>query len=197
MQRLSPSPRTRGYQPAGSLWTFRTFSTDVASLVQPSHLGLGCLCRSTQGNEVQYSPLPPPLKNNLPPLLSVPAIVTVHEAASGVIIRNVWGTSCTGVGSCRKYVFGRWSQTGSAWRRAEAGACCVFLTDILERTTGPCFLCFPRVVDRYPLKHYQLECLQERRAFQGVSSLQMVPVALESSSSIAENKSFSHHYHRA
>lgn len=93
IQRLSLSLRTRGYQPAGNLWTFLTFCTDVASLLQPSHLALGCLCCTPQGNEVQYAP--PLQKNILPPLLSVPAIVAVQEAASGGIIRNVLGTSWT------------------------------------------------------------------------------------------------------
>lgn len=85
---------------------------------------------------------------------------------------------------CRKYVSGPWSQTGSAWRRAVAEACCVFLTDILECTKGPCFLCFSRVVDRYPLKNYQIKCFQERRAFQDVSLQKIVTMAVEFSNSI-------------
>lgn len=82
--------------------------------------------------ETRYNTHPPhPEKNILPPLLSVPAIVTVREAASGGIIRNVRGTSWTVAARCRKYASGPLRQTGSARRRAVAGACCVLLMDIL------------------------------------------------------------------
>lgn len=101
---------------------------------------------------------PPP-----PPPLSVPAIVTVREAASGGIIRNVRGNFlyCC----CRKYVSGPWNRTGSARRRARR----VFLTDIPECAEGPRFLRRSRVVDRCPPRCYQIERPQERSAFQDVS----------------------------
>lgn len=137
-------------QPAGNLWTFFTFCTDVASLVQPSHLGLGCFCCFTQGSEVQYSP-PPALKNIPPCSRFLPLSLNTRLLA--------W----------RKHVSGAWSGTGSAWRRAVAASSSRTFLNALK---GPCFLRFSRLVDRSPLSHYRIARLQERRAFQDASSQQ-------------------------
>lgn len=99
--------------------------------------------------ETRYNTLPPPLKNILPP--SVPAIVTVHEAASGVLIGTVRGTSWTVVACCRKYVSAPPRGTGRARRTCTEDVLGrVFLTDILECTKEPCFLSFSGDVDRCP-----------------------------------------------
>lgn len=58
----------------------------------PSGSGLPLLRHSRKRGTIR-SPLLQ--RNILPPLLSVPAIVAVQEAASGGIIRNVLGTSWT------------------------------------------------------------------------------------------------------
>lgn len=137
--------------------------------------------------ETRYNTLPPPLKNILPP--SPPALGSCHCRCTRGCVRS-YNKECVGnflerngcvVGSV--FLF-EWRQTGGAWRGAVAEACCVFLADILECTKGPCFLCFSYVVDRYPLKRYQIQCLQERRVFPRRKLTKIVTMAVEFSNSI-------------
>lgn len=165
----------------------RHFWTDVASLVQPSHLGLDCLCCATQGNEVQYSPPtaekhPPP-----PPTPSVPAIVTVHEAASGVLIGTVRGTSWTVAACCRKYVSAPPRGTGRARRTCWAASSLrTFLNALKSRVSC---LSPGSLIDAH-LKPYQIGRLQERRVCKTSACKKIVPMAAEFSSSVAEEQEY-------